>query len=73
MQNKGDSYRFCPNYERFWVRDTKHGHRIIILHKDGSRDDIDLRWPDRIRDENGRVHTKSGPMDPETTKSGRPD
>jgi|TARA_R100001163_G_C4928282_1_gene105373 hypothetical protein len=58
MQNKGDSYRFCPNYERFWVRDTKHGHRIIILHKDGSRDDIDLRWPDRVRDENGRVIEK---------------
>ena len=70
--NRGDSYKICPNYERFWVRDTKHGHRIIILHKDGSRDDIDLRWPDRIRDKQGRV-TKSGPMDPETTKSGWPD
>ena len=53
--NKGDSYRFCPNYERFWVRDTKYGHRIIILHADGSRDDIDLRWPNRVRDTNGRV------------------
>jgi len=72
MIKKGDSYRVCPNYERFWVRDTEHGHRIIILHKDGSRDDIDLRWPDRTRDKQGRV-TKSGPMDPETTKSGRPD
>jgi len=72
MQRKGDSYKVCPNYERFWVRDTKHGHRIIILHKDGSRDDIDLRWPDRIRDKQGRV-TESGPMDPETTKSGWPD
>ena len=32
---KGDSYRSYPNYERFWVRDTKHVQdlfdRIIIL------------------------------------------
>ena len=55
---KGDSYRSYPNYERFWVRDTKHGHRSIILHKDRRRDLIDLRWPDRVRDENGRVIEK---------------
>ena len=58
MQKKGDSYRFCPNYERHWIRSTKHGHRIIILHKDGSRDDIALRWPDKVRDESGRVIEK---------------
>ena len=55
MQNKGDSYRFCPNYERYWIEDSKYGHIIKILHKDGSKDIIDLRWPDRIRDEHGRV------------------
>jgi|TARA_Y100000401_G_scaffold34981_1_gene26099 hypothetical protein len=53
--NKGDSYRFCPNYERYWISDTKFGHKITILHKDGSKDIIDLRWPDRVRDEHGRV------------------
>ena len=58
MQKKGDSYRFCPNYERHWIRSTKHGHRIIILHKDGSRDDIDLRWPAKVRDESGRAIEK---------------
>ena len=52
---KGDSYRFCPNYERYWIEDSKYGHIIKILHKDGSQDVIDLRWPDRIRDKNGRV------------------
>ena len=45
---KGDSYRFCPNYERYWIEDSKYGHIIKILHKDGSQDVIDLRWPDRI-------------------------
>mgnify|MGYP003120142129 FL=1 len=58
MQNKGDSYRFCPNYERYWIEDSKYGHIIKILHKDGSKDIIDLRWPDRIRDRNGRVCEK---------------
>ncbi len=58
MQNKGDSYRFCPNYERYWIEDSKYGHIIKILHKDGSKDIIDLRWPDRIRDRSGRVSEK---------------
>ena len=35
---KGDSWRDCPNYERFWVEDTKFGHKITILFKDGSKD-----------------------------------
>ena len=52
---KGDSWRDCPNYERFWVEDTKFGHKITILFKNGSKDIIDLKWPDRIRDRNGRV------------------
>jgi len=53
---KGDSWRYCPNYE--WVEDTKFGHKITILFKDGSKDEIDLRWPDRIRDRDGRVRDK---------------
>ncbi len=28
---KGDSWRDCPNYERYWIEDTKHGHKITIL------------------------------------------
>ena len=52
---KGDSWRDCPNYERYWIEDTKHGHKITILFKDGTKDEINLKWPDRIRDRNGRV------------------
>tara|TARA_R100001224_G_scaffold49204_1_gene28391 strand:- start:174 stop:359 length:186 start_codon:yes stop_codon:yes gene_type:complete len=52
---RGDSWRECPNYERYWVEDTRHGHKITILFADGTKDEINLKWPDRIRDRNGRV------------------
>ena len=58
MQKKGESDRGCTNYERQGRRATKHGNRISIIHKEGSRDDIDERWPEKVRDESGRVIEK---------------
>ena len=55
MIKKGDSYTLVQNYERHWVQSTQTGHFITILRKDGTKDEIDLRWPDRKRDRSGRV------------------
>jgi len=43
------------NFERYWIEDTKRGHMITLLSKDGSKLEINCVWPDRERDHSGRV------------------
>jgi len=55
MNKKGDGWIEYSNFERYWIKDTKHGHLITLLSKDGSKLEINCKWPDRIRDRSGRV------------------
>jgi hypothetical protein len=55
MKNKGDSWIEYSNYEKHYIEDTKRGHKITLLSKDGSKLEINCVWPDRERDYSGRV------------------
>jgi len=55
MSNKGDGWMEYSNFERYYIRDTKRGHMITLLSKDGSKLEINCVWPDRERDHSGRV------------------
>jgi hypothetical protein len=37
MKNKGDSWIEYSNYEKHYIEDTKRGHKITLLSKDGSK------------------------------------
>jgi hypothetical protein len=50
MKNKGDSWIEYSNYEKHYIEDTKRGHKITLLSKDGSKLEINCVWPDRERD-----------------------
>ena len=52
---KGDSWIEYSNYEKHYIEDTKRGHKITLLSKDGSKLEINCVWPDRERDHLGRV------------------
>jgi len=52
---KGDGWMEYSNFERYWIEDTKRGHMITLLSKDGSKLEINCVWPDRERDHSGRV------------------
>ena len=48
------------NYIRYWMDSTPKGHEIKIAHGDFYKPkllSLDLRWPDRKRDKDGRVTT----------------
>ena len=49
MKNKGDSWIEYSNYEKHCIEDTKRGHKITLLSKDGSKLEINCVWPDRER------------------------
>lgn len=53
--NKGDGWMEYSNFERYWIEDTKRGHMITLLSKDGSKLEINCVWPDKERDHAGRV------------------
>ena len=55
MKNKGDSWIEYSNYEKHCIEDTKRGHKITLLSKDGSKLEINCKWPDRERDRSGQV------------------
>lgn len=55
MNKKGDGWIEYSNYERYWIEDTKRGHKITLLSKDGSKLEINCVWPDKIRDHAGRA------------------
>jgi len=52
---KGNGWIEYSNFERYWIEDTKRGHMINLLSKDGSKLEINCVWPDRERDRSGRV------------------
>ena len=37
---KGDGWMEYSNFERYWIEDTKRGHMITLLSKDGSKLEI---------------------------------
>jgi hypothetical protein len=55
MGNKGNGWIEYSNFERYWIEDTKRGHKITLLSKDGSKLEINCVWSDRERDHSGRV------------------
>jgi hypothetical protein len=55
MKNKGDSWIEYSNYEKHYIEDTKRGHKITLLSKDGSKLEINCVWPDRERNRSGLV------------------
>ena len=51
------------NYIRYWSDSTPDGHEIRIAHGDFHKPKLlklKLKWPDRSRDEEGRVITHWG-------------
>lgn len=47
------------NYKKYWIESTAQGHLIKICH--GTNDqvtELDLRWNDRERSLEGRVHDR---------------
>jgi len=53
--NKGNGWIEYSNFERYWIEDTKRGHKITLLSKDGSKLEINCVWPDKERDHSGRI------------------
>jgi len=52
--------KIIKNYIQHWVEGTPKGHQIRIAHGDFHKPKLlvlDLQWPDRKRDEGGRVTT----------------
>tara|TARA_Y100001951_G_scaffold43107_1_gene34158 strand:+ start:102 stop:305 length:204 start_codon:yes stop_codon:yes gene_type:complete len=57
LPEKGDSYSVYPTYQNYWIESKPYGHQIRIATESGTHT-IDLKWPDRERDERGRVSDK---------------
>ena len=52
--------KIIKNYIQHWVEGTPTGHQIRIAHGDFYKPKLlvlDLQWPDRKRDRDGRVTT----------------
>ena len=47
-----------PTYQKHWIHTRPYGHDIVIWSETG-KTTIQCIWPDKRRDENGRVEKKS--------------
>ena len=46
-----------PTYQKFWIHTRHYGHDIVIW-SDTGKMTIQCIWPDKRRDESGRVEEK---------------
>lgn len=56
MPKLGETEITIPTYEKYWIYDHKQGHDIVIA-SDTGKMTIKCRWPDKKRNDDGRVTT----------------
>ena len=58
MPRETDNLITLPTYQKHWIHTRPYGHDIVIWSETG-KTTIQCIWPDKQRDENGRVEKKS--------------
>ena len=57
MPRETDDYISLPTYQKHWIHTRPYGHDIVIW-CDTGKITIQCIWPDKRRDNNGRVEKK---------------
>jgi len=57
MPRETDQLITLPTYQKHWVHTRPYGHDIVIW-SDTGKLTIQCIWPDKRRDDSGRVHVK---------------
>ena len=55
--SNGESFITLPNFKKFWIYDRPYGHDIVI-YCENRKTTIQCKWPDRKRENTGRVVSK---------------
>jgi hypothetical protein len=43
-------------YQKHWTHTRPYGHDIVIFSEPNNKITIKCKWPDKVRDKNGRVY-----------------
>ena len=43
-------------YQKHWIHTRPYGHDIVIFSEPNIKTVIKCKWPDKVRDKNGRVY-----------------
>ena len=57
MPREADTLITLPTYQKHWIHTRPYGHDIVIW-SDTGKTTIQCIWPDKRRDEHGRVEPK---------------
>jgi hypothetical protein len=43
-------------YQKHWIHTRSYGHDIVIFSEPNNKITIKCKWPDKVRNKNGRVY-----------------
>jgi len=47
---------FLNKYQKHWIHTRPYGHDIVVFSEPNNKMVIKCKWPDKVRDKNGRVY-----------------